>query len=75
MTPFQAAFYPGAIYLLSRWYTQKVCSTRIVSHRTIAIDSILQELAFRGAILYAGLLISNAFGSVSLSVLHLRSSF
>ncbi|KAN0081222.1 Major facilitator superfamily domain containing protein [Tylopilus felleus] len=41
----EAAFYPGAIYLLSRWYTRK-------------------ELALRSAILYAGLLISNAFGSL-----------
>ncbi|KAF9013055.1 MFS general substrate transporter [Cyathus striatus] len=41
----EAAFYPGAIYLLSRWYTKK-------------------ELAFRSAILYAGLLISNAFGAL-----------
>ncbi|CCM04646.1 uncharacterized protein FIBRA_06830 [Fibroporia radiculosa] len=41
----EAAFYPGAIYLLSRWYTRK-------------------ELAFRGAIIYGGLLISNAFGSL-----------
>ncbi|KJA20089.1 hypothetical protein HYPSUDRAFT_204133 [Hypholoma sublateritium FD-334 SS-4] len=41
----EAAFYPGAIYLLSRWYTKK-------------------ELAFRSAFLYAGLLISNAFGSL-----------
>ncbi|GJJ12926.1 hypothetical protein Clacol_007173 [Clathrus columnatus] len=41
----EAAFYPGAIYLLSRWYTRK-------------------QLAFRSAILYCGLLISNAFGSL-----------
>ncbi|TFK51149.1 MFS general substrate transporter [Heliocybe sulcata] len=41
----EAAFYPGAVYLLSCWYTKK-------------------ELSFRGAILYAGLLISNAFGSL-----------
>ncbi|KAI0821331.1 MFS general substrate transporter [Irpex lacteus] len=41
----ESAFYPGAIYLLSRWYTRK-------------------ELAFRSAILYGGLLISNAFGSL-----------
>ncbi|KZT23600.1 MFS general substrate transporter [Neolentinus lepideus HHB14362 ss-1] len=41
----EAAFYPGAMYLLSCWYTKK-------------------ELSFRGAILYAGLLISNAFGSL-----------
>ncbi|KAI3619081.1 mfs transporter [Moniliophthora roreri] len=41
----EAAFYPGAIYLLSRWYTKK-------------------ELAFRSAVLYAGLLISNAFGAL-----------
>ncbi|OJA12880.1 hypothetical protein AZE42_02909 [Rhizopogon vesiculosus] len=41
----EAAFYPGSIYLLSRWYTRK-------------------ELAFRSAILYAGLLMSNAFGSL-----------
>ncbi|KAF7298654.1 Tartrate transporter [Mycena indigotica] len=41
----EAAFYPGAAYLLSRWYTKK-------------------ELAFRSAILYSGLLISNAFGAL-----------
>lgn len=41
----EAAFYPGAIYLLSRWYTKK-------------------ELAFRSAILYTGLLVSNAFGAL-----------
>ncbi|KII95716.1 hypothetical protein PLICRDRAFT_226861 [Plicaturopsis crispa FD-325 SS-3] len=41
----EAAFYPGAMYLLSRWYTKK-------------------ELAFRSAILYGGLMISNAFGSL-----------
>ncbi|KAJ7259565.1 MFS general substrate transporter [Mycena haematopus] len=41
----EAAFYPGAIYLLSRWYTKK-------------------ELAFRSAILYSGLLVSNAFGAL-----------
>ncbi|KAF8514246.1 major facilitator superfamily domain-containing protein [Hysterangium stoloniferum] len=41
----EAAFYPGAIYLLSRWYTRK-------------------QLAFRSALLYCGLLISNAFGSL-----------
>ncbi|KAK0469862.1 major facilitator superfamily domain-containing protein [Desarmillaria tabescens] len=40
----EAAFYPGTMYMLSRWYTKK-------------------ELAFRSAILYSGLLISNAFGS------------
>ncbi|KAI0753056.1 MFS general substrate transporter [Daedaleopsis nitida] len=40
-----AAFYPGAIYLMSRWYTRR-------------------ELAFRSAIIYGGLLISNAFGSL-----------
>jgi len=41
----ESAFYPGAIYLLSRWYTKK-------------------ELAFRSAILYGGLLLSNAFGAL-----------
>ncbi|KAI0734072.1 MFS general substrate transporter [Fomitopsis betulina] len=41
----EAAFYPGAIYLLSRWYTRK-------------------ELAFRSAVIYGGLLISNAFGNL-----------
>ncbi|KAL0568366.1 hypothetical protein V5O48_013624, partial [Marasmius crinis-equi] len=41
----EAAFYPGAIYLLSRWYTKK-------------------ELAFRSAILFGGLMISNAFGAL-----------
>jgi MFS family permease len=41
----EAAFYPGSMYLLSRWYTKK-------------------ELSLRSAILYVGLLISNAFGSL-----------
>ncbi|KAH7906339.1 major facilitator superfamily domain-containing protein [Hygrophoropsis aurantiaca] len=41
----EAAFYPGSMYLLSRWYTKK-------------------ELAFRSAIFYVGLLVSNAFGSL-----------
>ncbi|GJE91439.1 MFS general substrate transporter [Phanerochaete sordida] len=41
----EAVFYPGAIFLLSRWYTRK-------------------ELALRSALLYSGLLISNAFGSL-----------
>jgi len=41
----EAAFYPGAMYILSRWYTRK-------------------ELAFRSALLYFGLLVSNAFGSL-----------
>jgi len=40
----EAAFYPGSMYLLSRWYTRK-------------------ELALRSAVLFVGLLISNAFGS------------
>ncbi|KAH8115397.1 MFS general substrate transporter [Phellopilus nigrolimitatus] len=40
-----AAFYPGAVYLLSRWYTRK-------------------ELALRSSIIYCGLLVSNAFGSL-----------
>ncbi|TFL07873.1 MFS general substrate transporter [Pterulicium gracile] len=41
----EAAFYPGAMYLLSRWYTRR-------------------ELALRSAILYCGLLLSNAFGTL-----------
>ncbi|KAG6887742.1 hypothetical protein C0995_013216 [Termitomyces sp. Mi166 len=41
----EAAFYPGALYLLSRWYTKK-------------------ELPFKVSILYAGQLLSNAFGAV-----------
>ncbi|KAG1740814.1 major facilitator superfamily domain-containing protein [Suillus paluster] len=41
----EAAFYPGVMYLLSRWYTRK-------------------ELAVRSAWFFAGLLISNAFGSL-----------
>ncbi|EIM85076.1 MFS general substrate transporter [Stereum hirsutum FP-91666 SS1] len=41
----ESVFYPGAFYMLSRWYTRK-------------------ELAFRSALLYGGLLFSNAFGSL-----------
>ncbi|KNZ81074.1 hypothetical protein J132_03064 [Termitomyces sp. J132] len=50
----EAAFYPGAVYLLSRWYIKKV--------HPLIID--IQELAFRSAILYSGLLIANAFGNL-----------
>lgn len=60
----QAAFYPGAIYLLSRWYTRKV-RYPLIRVIILLIGFGLQELAFRSAILYAGLLVSNAFGSVS----------
>ncbi|KAH8115418.1 MFS general substrate transporter [Phellopilus nigrolimitatus] len=52
----EAAFYPGAIYLLSRWYTRKA--------RLLIFSGSGLELAFRSAILYGGLLISNAFGSL-----------
>ncbi|KAJ7732186.1 MFS general substrate transporter [Mycena metata] len=41
----EAAFYPGAVYLLSCWYTKR-------------------ELTLRTSILYAGLIFSNAFGSL-----------
>lgn len=41
----EAAFLPGALFLLSRWYTRK-------------------EIALRYTILYAGNLLSNAFGSL-----------
>lgn len=64
----EAAFYPGAIYLLSRWYTRKVFITILIPG---AFLNPLQELAFRSALLYFGLLISNAFGSVSLFVIKL----
>ena len=60
----EAAFYPGAIYLLSRWYTRKVTYDQKIPEQVLTCWP--QELAFRSAILYGGLLISNAFGSVSL---------
>ncbi|KAL5504714.1 hypothetical protein ACEPAH_7377 [Sanghuangporus vaninii] len=41
----EAAFFPGAIYLLSRWYTRK-------------------ELALRTSFALAGVICSNAFGSL-----------
>ncbi|KAL5512623.1 hypothetical protein ACEPAG_3276 [Sanghuangporus baumii] len=41
----EAAFFPGAIYLLSRWYTRK-------------------ELALRTSFTLAGVMCSNAFGSL-----------
>ncbi|XP_006462957.1 hypothetical protein AGABI2DRAFT_224616 [Agaricus bisporus var. bisporus H97] len=52
----EAAFYPGTVYLLSRWYTKKASM--------ILCFTPLNELAFRSAVLYAGLLISNAFGAL-----------
>nr|GAT52274.1 tartrate transporter [Mycena chlorophos] len=42
----EAAFYPGAMYLLSCWYTKK-------------------ELGLRSAIMYSGLIVSNAFGALA----------
>jgi hypothetical protein len=51
-----------AIYLLSRWYTKKVKSSLFAVDIT---EENFQELAFRSAILYTGLLVSNAFGAVS----------
>jgi hypothetical protein len=59
----ESAFYPGTIYLLTRWYTKKVI---MIIHLTApSLLTYGQELAFRSAILFAGLLISNAFGAVS----------
>jgi hypothetical protein len=61
----EAAFYPGAIYLLSRWYTKKVKSAPgKIPPLILSLMPNIQELAFRSAILYAGLLVSNAFGAV-----------
>ena len=59
----EAAFYPGSIFLLSRWYTKKVILYILPFFLTNVCNS--QELAFRSAFLYAGSLTSNAFGSVS----------
>lgn len=58
----EAAFYPGAIFLLSRWYTKKVGVGSFIPY--IGTDDYQKELAFRSAFLYAGLLIANAFGTV-----------
>ncbi|KXN85303.1 hypothetical protein AN958_11403 [Leucoagaricus sp. SymC.cos] len=49
----EAAFYPGSIYLLSRWYTRKLL---IYLH--------WKELALRSAFLYGGLTLSIAFSSL-----------
>lgn len=51
------------MYLLSRWYTRKV-KTRFYHIVSAGEFDMFQELAFRSAILYTGLLMSNAFGSV-----------
>ena len=66
-SPEQAAFYPGAIYLFSCWYTRKVCSES--QPITGPNNTPYQELAFRSAILYGALTLSNAFGSVSISLM------
>ena len=60
----EAAFYPGAIYLLSRWYTRKVHFPTRYCAQSLSLIRTHQELAFRSAILYSGVMISNAFGSV-----------
>ncbi|EGO00930.1 hypothetical protein SERLA73DRAFT_50208 [Serpula lacrymans var. lacrymans S7.3] len=66
----EAAFYPGCMYLLSSWYTRKARHLKRLSHGISFLRLILfQELAFRSAILYAGLMVSNAFGSATAGIL------
>ena len=65
----KAAFNPGTMYLLSRWYTRRVSdplSSQIAS-TDLEVGIGYQELAFRSALLYSGFLLSNAFGSVSVT--------
>ncbi|KAJ3484028.1 hypothetical protein NLI96_g5907 [Meripilus lineatus] len=62
----EAAFNPGTMYLLSRWYTRRVSdplSSQIAS-TDLEVGIGYQELAFRSALLYSGFLLSNAFGSL-----------
>ncbi|KAL5520893.1 hypothetical protein ACEPAF_2896 [Sanghuangporus sanghuang] len=47
----EAAFYPGAVYLLSRWCI-------------LARFVLFEELALRASVLYSGSLVANAFGSM-----------
>ena len=60
----EAAFYPGAIFLLSRWYTKKVIVC-VYTSRFSLLTFACQELAFRSALLVSGLLFASAFGNVS----------
>jgi hypothetical protein len=61
----EAAFYPGATYLLSRWYTRKVIVQSFLGGCSSL--TLLQELTVRSAILVSTLMVSNAFGAVSAS--------
>jgi len=61
----EAAFYPGAMFLLSRWYTKKVVVYMYTLPFLVTDVCNSQELTFRSAFLYAGGLTANAFGSVS----------
>ena len=64
----EAAFYPGAVYLLSRWYTKKVWNIQHYLWQDGLLE-IHQELALRTAILYLGVMVSLAFGNVRASIL------
>ena len=70
----EAAFYPGAMYLLSRWYTKKVRNS--IQHNLWQQGGLLeirQELALRTAILYLGIMVSLAFGNVRASTRYITS--
>ncbi|KAJ7250041.1 major facilitator superfamily domain-containing protein [Mycena haematopus] len=51
----EAAFYPGAIYLLSRWYTKKQLAFRSPTLYTLLLSGLLLSNAF-GALIAAGIL-------------------
>lgn len=44
--PEQAAFYPGAIYLLSRWYTRKASGTCAVTGGDLTLFLMIRNLLF-----------------------------
>lgn len=59
----EAAFFPGALFLLSKWSVGYLLSLRMIH---IKIDDRYKrdEIGLRTAILYCGNIISNAFGAL-----------
>lgn len=62
----EAAFFPGALFLLSKWYTRRELGTCYgcgVSSPTADV-CINSAIGLRTCILFCGNIISNAFGSL-----------
>ena len=61
----ETAFFPGALFLLSKWYKRDELGTQAIFHSAIVRSSHrFHSVGQRISILYCGNIISNAFGSL-----------